>query len=117
MQTFEAQKAKIELCCCLKVVRKQAKSAKPTGVKREKGLEQRAVKESKPRGKGEDPRPKDGVKEQTWTLLGIAKKRKVETVLVHEEPGVVRMAGTERAAIKLAAHTLTPSLCERMERI
>ena len=110
LQTFEAQKAKIETCCCLKVVRKQVKSAKPKGVKTEKGLEQPVAKELKPRVKVEDPRPKIGVKKPAGTLS------KVETTVVHEEPGVVRMTTKQRAAIQWAAHTLPPSVCERIER-
>lgn len=102
LQTFKAQAAKIESCCCLQVVRKQAKSAKPTGVKKEKGLEQLVAKELKIRVKGEDPGPGDGVKKQAGTLPSIVKKQKVGTAMVHEEPWVVCMTAKERAAITLA---------------
>ena len=65
----------------------------------------------------EDSRSKGGVKKQAETLSSIAKKQKVETAVVHEEPGVVRMTTEQRAAIKWAAHTLTPGVCERIERV
>ena len=117
MRTFTAQAAKIESCCCLKVVRKQVKSAKPTGVKKEKGLGQLVDKRLKTRVQTKDPKSGDGVEKQARTLLSIAKKRKVETAAVHEEPGVVRMTAKERASIKLAEHTLTASACERIRRI
>ena len=46
LQDFKNQKAMIEACCCLKVVRKQEKSKKKSSVKKEKGLNQPAVKNS-----------------------------------------------------------------------
>ena len=113
LRTFKAQTAKNESCCCLKVVRKQEKSAKPTGVKKETGLGQPAAKKLKTRVKVEDPESGDGVEKQAGTLLSIAEKRKVETAVVHEEPGLVRMTVKERAAVKLAAHTLTFGVCGR----
>ena len=69
------------------------------------------------RVKAEDPGSGDGVKKQAGTLPSIVKKRKVGTAVVHEEPGIVCMTAKEGAAIKLAAHTLTSSVCERIERI
>ena len=135
LRVFKAQTAKIELCCCLKVVKKHEKSAKPTSVKKELhvGLVQPAAKKSKTvRIKAKKVKVEemaylysvadqvsniDGLEKRTGISLSSAKKPKVETAVVQKGPGVALMTVKERAAIKLAAHTLTPSVCKRIERI
>ena len=104
----------IEACCCLKEVRKREKSKKKSKVKLEKGLQQPTVLKS------EIVMGTKKVKleaKQTEIVLSGASQREMGTAVVYNGSEVAPMTGKERAAIKLAAQALTPSVRESIEKI